>query len=391
MNVVHRAREYFRLADRRERLVNIVVAVACAGGVFAWSGPEQFTAELFFPVFDGVARVVASVPLALLAGAAALLRRFRPVLLMLVGLLTWLLVSSVVVVVFALFAMGAFESRRWRVLVATVATLLLVGLPYWRLGGFDATIPISTAICLVPTLLGLWAGTRHTLVANLRERASRLEWEQQLREERARSEERTRIAREMHDLVAHRVNLIVLHAATAEVAEDAERLELARQIRSIGRTALDELRQLLGVLRLGEAPLAPQATLEDLPALLAQSQATGMDVRVRREGTTRELPAIIEQASYRVVQEALTNVHKHAGNAATTIRLVHQPAAFQVIVTNEPTPRREPDLALPSSGYGLVGLTERIRLIGGELTATRTDGGGFEVAATMPLTAGKSA
>lgn len=374
-----------KLRGRRELITDAISSLSCAAGMFVWSGPDQFIAELPFPLLDGMGQLIASIPLALLAAAAAMVRRRHPLFLMFVSLVGWVTVSAIVVVVFALYALGAFEADKWRVMASTAITLVLVGFPYWRHGGFDETVPISTALCLVPTLLGLWTATRHKLVTNLRDRAARLEREQDLRADQARAEERTRIAHEMHDLVAHRVSLIVLHAAAAEVASEPERIELARAIRAIGRTALDEFRQVLGVLRLDDAPLTPQASLDDLPALVAQSRATGMDVEMQTIGQTCDLPAIVKQASYRVVQEALTNVHKHAGNASTRICMTYRSDSFQVIITNTRPSKERPNLSLPAGGYGLIGLSERIRLIGGELATRPTLDGGFEVAATIPL------
>ena len=249
---------------------------------------------------------------------------------------------------------------------------------------------------------GLWVRARREVLAGLRERAERLEHEQAARSAEARAQERARIAREMHDVVAHRVSLMVLHAGALEVnAPDARTAETADLIRTTGREALANLRDVLGVLRAtpaqAETALVPQPDLDDLDRLLDQSRAVGIPVSRRTEGTSRSLPLLVQRTAYRVVQEALTNVHKHADGATTEVALRYLPASLHVVVGNEPRGSRRqrgaagsaadasprPD-ALPGGGYGLVGLRERVELLGGEFTTCARPDGGFVVEARIP-------
>jgi signal transduction histidine kinase len=237
---------------------------------------------------------------------------------------------------------------------------------------------------------GLWVRARREVVTGLRERADRLEREQAARADQARAEERARIAREMHDVVAHRVSLMVLHAGALEVnASDPRTAETADLIRTTGREALANLREVLGVLRSGaggDVARGPQPVLDDLDRLVAQSRAAGVRVDRRDEGNPRPLPLTVERTAYRVVQEALTNVHKHAVGATTEVSITYLPGEIEVAVVNgaPPYPAGDDGEPLPGAGYGLVGVRERVELLGGQLTAGARGGGGYLVAARLP-------
>ncbi len=235
-------------------------------------------------------------------------------------------------------------------------------------------------------VLGLWVRARRDVLAGLHERAERLEREQAVRAEQARGHERARIAREMHDVVAHRVSLMVLHAGALEVnAPDERTARAAELIRGTGREALDNLRDVLGVLRAPAggppAPLTPQPGLDDVAGLVEQSRAAGVHITRRDEGTPRELPAMVGSTAYRIVQEALTNVHKHAPGAPVEVVVGYRPEEVSVTVRNEAG--RGP-AAGPRGGFGLVGLRERVHLLGGSFRAGPTGHGGFDVAALLP-------
>jgi signal transduction histidine kinase len=268
----------------------------------------------------------------------------------------------------------AIDSTRWA--TRTVADLLVL------LGGF----------VVVPLVVGLWVAARREVVAGLRERASQAEREQRIRADTARGEERARIAREMHDVVAHRVTRMVLQAGALEVsAPDEATANAAAAIRVTGREALADLRQVLGVLRTGRTDdvLAPQPVLADLDALIQSARDTGVDVTRRHEGNPRRLPDSVERAICRVVQEALLNVRKHASGSRTEVVLRYG-ETVDVEVSNGRAPRQEdPALSdsLPRSGFGLVGLTERVSLLGGSLTARPSPDGGFRVRARFPASA----
>ncbi|MEU3411245.1 histidine kinase [Streptomyces sp. NPDC006658] len=292
-----------------------------------------------------------------------------------------------------------------------------------------AAVTTSLGLTAPPVLLGLYVGARRRLMESLRERADSLERELQLLAERAeeraewaRNEERTRIAREMHDVVAHRVSLMVVHAAALQAVarKDPEKaVRNAALVGDMGRQALTELREMLGVLRAGEgavrrpsvvplvavgeaaeaaasraaqsraaaeAGAAEGPCLSELEELVGQSAAAGMAVDLSVEGEARSYPAEIEQTAYRVVQEALTNVHKHAAGAKTYVRLAHRVSEIAMQVENEPPP--EPASAsaagLPSGGNGLVGMRERVLALGGVFVSGPTDAGGFRVSAVIP-------
>ncbi|MCX4906169.1 sensor histidine kinase [Streptomyces sp. NBC_00878] len=289
------------------------------------------------------------------------------------------------------------------------------------------SITTSLGMTAPPILLGLYVGARRRLMESLRERADSLERELQLLAERAeeraewaRNEERTRIAREMHDVVAHRVSLMVVHAAALQAVarKDPEKaVKNASLVGDMGRQALTELREMLGVLRKGEGgsavssmrmqvvPLAAVGAaaaaaasravdeeagdgpcLDDLQELVGQSAAAGMAVDLSVEGDARGYAAAVEQTAYRVVQEALTNVHKHAAGAKTRVRVAHRGAEIAMQVENGPPP--EPgaasDARLPSGGNGLLGMKERVVGLGGVFVSGPTDAGGFRVSAVIP-------
>ncbi|MFI7233411.1 sensor histidine kinase [Nonomuraea angiospora] len=240
---------------------------------------------------------------------------------------------------------------------------------------------LALAVIGLPLALGLLVRTRREAA---RERAERREHEHVMRAERARAQERARIAREMHDVVAHRVSLMVLHAGALEMrASDEETERAAALIGGIGREALANLRDVLGVLRTPEnSPLQPPPALGDLDRLLDQSRALGIAVARHDEGEARPVEPAVERTAYRVVQEALTNVHKHAGDAATDVLIRYGPGELEVEVRNQ-APGSPPE-ELPGAGWGLVGLRERVELLGGTLRTSAQDGGGFLVSARIP-------
>ncbi|MGK5683773.1 sensor histidine kinase [Actinoplanes sp. URMC 104] len=366
----------------RTRVVDVSVAVVSAATT---AGPAM-DSTLFggSPYLPGHSSAVIYLPLALIVGAAALVRRRWPLMLAACALLGWIAAAAYPAVIVGQYALGAYERSRRAVMGTTVVVLLVVGFPFQQ-QGLDSIIPVTVAVCVAPVLLGLWAGSRREVVRGLRERVQRAEWERQLVADQARAEERARIAHDMHDVVAHKVSLMVLHATAMET----QNVPLAGRIRTIGRETLEELRTLVGVLSTDErAPLAPQPTLADLDTLVRRCAETGTPVTMKASGSTRQLPAIIEQVGYRVVQEALTNVHKHAGSADTTVQVRYGQDRLQLTITNRrPASPGAAGQVLPPGGHGLVGLRERVQLVGGRLTAQPTPDGGFEVDADLPIPA----
>ena len=281
------------------------------------------------------------------------------------------------------------------VAVAVPVTVVSYVIPL-DLGGAERVDGLANRVLILlfmglGLVAGLWVRARRELVAGLHERADRLEREQAARADQARAQERARIAREMHDVVAHRVSLMVLHAGALEVnAPDERTAEAAGVIRTTGRDALANLREVLGVLRsdttVTDSGRVPQPVLDDLDRLVEQSRAAGIQVDRRDEGTVRPLPLTVERTAYRVVQEALTNLHKHAAGSAAEVSLTYLPGEVEVAVRNnappgEPAPDSEP---MPGGGYGLVGVRERVELLGGELRTGARPGGGYDVTARLP-------
>lgn len=279
---------------------------------------------------------------------------------------------------------------------------------------------MSLALTAPPVLLGLYIGARRRLMESLRERADSLEQELSLLADRAeqraqwaRTEERTRIAREMHDVVAHRVSLMVVHAAALQAValkDPQKAVKNAALVGDMGRQALTELREMLGVLRAGDSerqtaaaavPLAAVGvaaaaaaaaagedgpSLSDIEGLVGQSRQAGMVVELAVHGQEREYAPEVEQTAYRVVQEALTNVHKHAAGAKVRVRLAHREAEVAMQVENGAPDASGGSAAaeLPSGGNGLVGMRERVLALGGVFVSGPTDEGGFRVSAVLP-------
>jgi signal transduction histidine kinase len=258
-------------------------------------------------------------------------------------------------------------------------------------GGYWGTFALCVLVMSVAIGWGLFARTRRELVASLHERAQRLEAEQQLRVEQARDAERRRIAREMHDVLAHRLSLLSLHAGALEFRRDAspeEVAEAAGVIRASGQAALDELRAVIGLLREqddGSSLEAPQPTLAEIPALLDESRAAGMDVRLDERAATDAVPSAVGRAAFRVLQEALTNARKHAPGAPVTVRLDPGPPLVLVVVSGR-APELLDDEPPPGAGLGLVGLAERVALADGSLEHGEDPAGRFVVRATLPWT-----
>jgi signal transduction histidine kinase len=287
------------------------------------------------------------------------------------------------------YAVGRYVGRWPLRIAAGVLGAVAVAQP-WSIGTVDEAVSGLGGILLaivLPGALGIWQRTRALLLAALRDRAERAEAERELLARDAVLTERTRIAREMHDAVGHRVSLMVLQAGAIEMAAgDRDRVEqLADQVQTAGRQALDELRQMVGVLRAGEvdeaAPLGPQPGLTDLPRLVEQSRGAGMRVEVTG-CVDAPVDDVVGRAAYRIVQEALTNAGKHAPGAPVTVAVERSDTALEIRVVNGPSagPLRTP----PSGGFGLVGLGERVRTLGGTLTAEPRLDGGFAVEAVLP-------
>ncbi|MFF7213303.1 sensor histidine kinase [Streptomyces sp. NPDC008238] len=256
----------------------------------------------------------------------------------------------------------------------------------WAPAATVLAVLLSALLAVAPTALGLLAASRRELSARLAELAESRERERRLAAERAVVRERTRLAREMHDTVAHHISLIAVQSGALEVtAEGDEARAAAGTVRQLSRDALDELRHMVGLLRMPVGGEDAGPGLAELPTLLA---AAGPEVRGDLPAPGRTgCPPPVQHAAYRTVQEALTNVRKHAPGARTEVTVRLAADALHVAVRNAPCGDGAPGPALPSGGHGLTGLRERAAQLGGTLDAGPEPDGGFLVRATLPLDA----
>jgi signal transduction histidine kinase len=281
----------------------------------------------------------------------------------------------------ALYSVARYvTSERWSYVALGAALVFVLSAPLTGEEMSAADIGFGLVV-----MAGVWyLGRRMRFRA---ERALELEREREAEARRVVAEERTRIARELHDIVAHRVSLMTVQAGAAKtVAADdpAGALQAMEAVEQAGRQALDELRHLLDVLR-PEAErdgLGPQPGIADVPRLVEQFADAGLDVSLTMEGMRTDLPARVDLSAYRIVEEALTNVLKHAGpSARTEVRLTtdHRRVAIEVLDDGHGA------TILPGSGHGIVGMRERALLLGGSLDTGPRPGGGFRLAALLPI------
>jgi len=253
-------------------------------------------------------------------------------------------------------------------------------------GGELGAVIFSLTSCAAAVALGLYSGARRRVLDGLRERAERSERERELLADRAVAEERLRIARELHDAVAHNVSLMVVQAqGLGAGSSDPAVTQATDQIAQLGRRAMAEMHRTLKLMRdtRGEAQLTPQPGLESLDALLEQSRAAGLEIELTIEGPPRPLPQSLELSAFRIVQEALTNVIKHADGAKAGVTISYLPDELQLTVVDDGHhPTDGPSAG--AEGHGLVGMRERANLFGGTLTAQPRPDQGFQVTAILP-------
>ncbi|WP_055588484.1 sensor histidine kinase [Peterkaempfera griseoplana] len=312
-------------------------------------------------------------------------------------------VADVVLLVLA-YTAAAFGSR-WASRTAMAAGLAAGPLAVWRFGTSDPNVPQPGQTVLVSVLLSApfvlsWALGRLTRIrrayyAELEDRAARLERERDARAKVAVAAERARIARELHDVVAHNVSVMVVQADGAAYVLDGspeQAREALATIAATGRQALDEMRRLLGVLRTAEpgaGEYVPQPGVEQLPDLLEQVRGAGLAVDFTLEGSPRPLPRGVELTAYRIVQEALTNVRKHGGpDVRADVHIRFGDGTVDVLVEDDgrgAAAELYERGGADGQGHGLIGMRERVGMVGGRLDAGPRPGGGFRIRAVLPL------
>jgi signal transduction histidine kinase len=282
----------------------------------------------------------------------------------------------------------AADRRRAIRAFAAVAVLAIITARPWQPSA--AVITVGVLRIMIGPLLAMYFVTRRHLVQALTERAERAEREQHLLAEQARAEERARLAGEMHDVVTHRVSLMVLQAGALRVtAPDEQTRQAAEELRAAGCRALDELRDLVGILR--ATPDGDQAyddaaiSTSGLATLAAETTAVGLPTKLVEDGDPQLASPVVGRTVYRIVQEALTNARKHAPGARVRVRVRYGPDQVRLEIRNTPpTGPADAGLVATGSGVGLANLRQRVELVHGTLRAEPVPDGGFRVDATLP-------
>lgn len=335
----------------------------------------------------GVTRVL-DIALGALASLALVLRRRAPVVLALVlAVLAAFVASAGLANMLALYAVA--RRRRLGIALAIAVLNVAAGYVFWLVypgnNSLGLTVLVNVAMAAAFSAWGALQQTQHKLLDYYRERAERVEREQELREVEVRYAERARIAREMHDAVAHRISLVALHAggltvAAAGLSQDEVR-SAGDLIRSAAVQALQELRTALGVMRADEPASLEQPGLDRLDDLVDEARTAGQRITLSVHGDLSDAPPGIGRAAYRIVQEGLTNARKHAAGTEVSVLLRRSDDMLQVRVGNEAV---AVSLDVPGSRRGLIGLRERAVLAGGSLSHGRTDEGEFVLNAELP-------
>jgi signal transduction histidine kinase len=371
----------------------LALAIAVAAAVAASGAPVDGPSKAFL------------VLLAFLAGLSLVARRRYPVLVLaLTVLVTGFFTLAYdgywpFAALLAFYSVSAHSSRR-TALISGVIGLVALGLQIATLINWEqltwsklALLAGRLAPLVAAWILGDNVRTRRAYVRAVEDRAAQLEREHEANARRAAAEEQARIAREVHDVVAHNLSVIIVQATAAERVFESDPPSSERAVRAIGitaRQALGELRRVLGVVRIEEPEpleLAPQPSLESLDPLLDRVRTAGLEVEVERSGEPRALPSALELSAYRIVQEALTNTLRHAGARRATVRLHFDDDALGLEIVDDGTGTAGGN---GDAGRGLVGMRERAAIFGGQLEAGPTAGGGFRVTARLPLAAADS-
>ena len=370
-----------------DRVLAAVMTAAMVLNVFGASNLEG-------PI---VLNLLVNVPM----GATLLYRRDRPLValsayVVLATISTvWLtgppdLAIGVLILIILSYSVAAHTDSRtgWIGLGISAGTVLVLTLIYDPNDIFFPTVFFS----VVPWFVGRVIRGQTLLARELAEKAERAERERELGEARAIAEERRRVARELHDVLAHDLSVMVVQASAAQRIAGAapdQAADAARLIERTGREALAELRHLFGPVRRGEGEELGAPGLARIEQLAERARDAGLPVELRIEGERVDLPPGVDLAAYRVVQEALTNSIKHAGPARADVVVRYSPAMLVLEISDDGVgPNGSQTPAAPGGGHGIVGMRERVGLYGGELEAGRRRGGGFAVRARLPLNGG---
>jgi signal transduction histidine kinase len=282
----------------------------------------------------------------------------------------------------AAYTDGVKRAAGFAAIVAAVAAVAILGIPE----ADGVSILFAGAFFVAAYFVGSTVRNRHLYLQQLEERAALLERERDEEAKRAVADERLRIAQELHDVVAHSMGVIAVQAGVGAHVIDADPAEAKRSLEAISHTSrstLAEIRRLLGVLREDEgAAYAPAPGLAELGRLVRDVQAAGLDVDVERRGAGTELPPGVDLTAYRIVQEALTNVLKHAGPSRASVVIGYEPGALSLEIVDD---GRGVNGRSGPGGHGLLGMRERVAVYGGSFEAGPRAGGGFRVAVRLPF------
>jgi len=286
----------------------------------------------------------------------------------------------------ALYTVASTQPLRTTLIAAGVLEVgIVLAVARWAGHSDIATFIGLSGLATAAGVLGTNVRHRRALLASLQERARQLEHERDQQGRLSAAAERSRIARELHDVIAHAVSVMTVQAGAAEEMlklDPARAVEPVRAVQETGRRALVEMKRLVGVLREDdeEIGLAPQPGLADIERLVEQVRGAGLRVELRLEGERRPVPIGVDLSAYRVVQEALTNALKHARNASAVVTIRYGESDLAVEVTDDGRPGVD-----SAGGHGLIGMRERVGIFGGTFSAGPSESGGFAVRALLPL------
>lgn len=393
--------------DRHPTGIDGIVALALAGLAFLNLYINWGT--------ESTVRAVLAIVLTLLIILPFIFRRRYPLAVLIVMTVAILIYRSLNIhessftfyaLLLAFFSAGAYGDRRWRGWVRGLTALATIGFLTYSIFFIERSwiFPLKTALSQVSVVLSdiflfgaaWWIGDvfriRRERELELQERTVQLEHERDENARRAVLDERVRIARELHDVVAHHVSVMGIQAGAARriLKQQPEKAnEVLSQIETSSRQAVAELQRLLGFLRQQSQvdELAPQPSLKQLDILVNHMREAGLPVEVKIEGEQQSLPPSVDLSAYRIVQEALTNTLKHAGPARATVTIRYVKNAVELEIQDDGRGSVQIE-SLESNGRGLIGMRERVTLHGGEFTAGKAPGTGFIVRAKLPYKEG---